>query len=106
MVVEGSRQSTKQTMNTDRQSKTIIIQSFPTVESHYHRKDSQRLYLDSKLTISRMYELYVENCANKYGEAYKPVSSGIYRKIFTEGFNLGFYKPEKTNVRNVKNMSS
>jgi len=37
----------------------------------------------------------------------KPVSSGIYRKIFTEDFNLGFYKPKKkTNVRNVKNMSS
>jgi len=27
--------------------------------------------------------------------AYKPVSSGIDRKIFTDEFNLGFYKPKK-----------
>jgi len=91
----GRQPSVNKTDNEHRQAVKDHIQLFPTVESHYCRKDSQRLYLDSRLTIARMYELYLENCANKYGEAYKPVSSGIYRKIFTEEFNLGFYKPKK-----------
>ena len=71
------------------------IRSFPTVQSHYCRKDSQRQYLDSKLTINKMYDLYVENCRNVFSENYKPVSACVYRRIFNEEFNLSFYKPKK-----------
>ena len=61
----GGRERQKSANRTDdahRQAVRDHIQSFPTVESHYCRKKSQRLYLDSKLTIQRMYELYVEKC--------------------------------------------
>ena len=91
----GRKPSVNKTDDEHVQAVKDHIQSFPTVESHYCRKETQRLYLDSKLTIKRMYELYVVNCRSQYGEAYSPVSSGVYRKIFTEHFNLGFYKPKK-----------
>ena len=43
-----------------------------------------------------MYELYVEKCKTDYVDAaYKSVSSALYRQIFNEDFNLGFYKPKK-----------
>ena len=42
-----------------------------------------------------MYELYVEKCKTDCDNAYNPVSSALYRQIFTEDFNLGFYKPKK-----------
>lgn len=71
------------------------IRSFPTVESHYCRKDTQRLYLDSKLTVQKMYDLYTEKCRNEFDDSYKPVSPTIYRQVFNEQFNLGFYKPKK-----------
>ena len=46
------------------------------LESHHCRKDTQRLYLDSKLTIARMYELYVENC-KEFDDKYQPVSATV-----------------------------
>lgn len=36
------------------------IESFPVVESHYSRKSSKRQYLDSTLSIAKMYSLYRE----------------------------------------------
>ena len=83
---------------TDAEHKRAVlehIKSFPAVESHYCRKDSQRQYLDSKLTINKMYELYLENCTEKFNDNYQPVSASVYRQIFNEEFNLGFYKPKK-----------
>ena len=35
------------------------IESFPTMESHYCRADSTRLYLDAKLTIRKMYAAFI-----------------------------------------------
>jgi len=42
-----------------------------------------------------MYELYLENCTKKFNDNYQPVSASVYRQIFNEEFNLGFYKPKK-----------
>jgi hypothetical protein len=41
------------------------IQSFPTVSSHYTRKDSNRLYLNPDLSIKKMHQLYEEECHKK-----------------------------------------
>lgn len=41
------------------------IQSFPVMESHYCRKSTKREYLDSNLSITKMYALYVEQCKEK-----------------------------------------
>lgn len=38
------------------------IDSIPIMESHYTRKSTMRLHLDSKLTISKMFQLYQDYC--------------------------------------------
>lgn len=64
------------------------IKSFPVQESHYCRATTKRQYLDPRLSITKMYSLYVE--LHK-----EPVKENIYRKIFNEKFNLSFYRPKK-----------
>lgn len=66
------------------------IESFPTMESHYVRQKTRRKYLDYKLSITKMYELYRE----KYKDS-QPVSEITYRRIFSKEFNLGFFVPKK-----------
>lgn len=68
------------------------IRSFPSMESHYVRKKSKRQYLDRKLSIAKMHSIYVDECTKKNS---KPVSEIIYRRIFCNDFNLGFFKPKK-----------
>jgi hypothetical protein len=53
------------------------IEKFPTQESHYCRKTSNRNYLDPKLSIRKMYELFVGH----YKKTVIP-SEKIYRKVF------------------------
>ena len=68
------------------------IESFPLTESHYYRKSSQKMYLDSKLSIAKMHSLYEELCVN-YNE--KPVSKTTYKRIFCKEYNYSFFKPKK-----------
>lgn len=68
------------------------IKSFPTMESHYVRKDIKRQYLDCGLSITKMYALYVEECEK---ESVTPVSEAKYRNVFCTEFNLGFFVPKK-----------
>lgn len=63
------------------------IQSFPAYESHYCRQTTSKKYLQSDLTLTKMYELYKENREN-------PVSATIYAKKFHE-LKLSFKKPQK-----------
>jgi hypothetical protein len=68
------------------------IESFPTVEGHYTRRESTRKYLGADLNITRMYQLYIEECKSKGVDT---VTQAIYRKIFNEEYNLSFHKPKK-----------
>ncbi|XP_062602831.1 uncharacterized protein LOC134264549 [Saccostrea cucullata] len=68
------------------------IRSFPTVSSHYCRKNTQRRYLSKDLSISKMYELYREKCSE---DGMVPKKFWLYDRIFGEEFNLGFHKPKK-----------
>ncbi|XP_072375619.1 uncharacterized protein [Diabrotica undecimpunctata] len=68
------------------------VQSFPTMASHYCRSSTKREYLDSNLSIAKMYELYVEDC-KKTGKEY--ASQITYRRIFGTNFNLSFFNPKK-----------
>lgn len=68
------------------------ISSYPTIQSHYCRADSQRKYLDSNLNISKMYDQYVTLCLSQNEIS---VKSHIYRSIFNNNFNLSFYTPKK-----------
>ena len=61
------------------------IRSFPHVPSHYTRKNSQRQYLEHRLNITKMYELYQEWCKSGSQTA---VSQTLYRQIFNTKENL------------------
>ena len=67
------------------------IESFPTVESHYCRKDTSRQYLDQALNLKIMYQLYI----NDVQDQDMLVSEYMYRQIFNNQFNLSFSKPKK-----------
>lgn len=62
------------------------IRSFPAYESHYSRSHSSKMYLNSDLSLSKMYKLYVELTT-------KPVSLSKYSQIFRT-VGLKFKKPQ------------
>lgn len=68
------------------------IESFSTVPGHYIRQSSQKNYLDSNLSILKMYELYHIYCS-KLNEM--PVKENVYRKVFCTQYNLSFFRPKK-----------
>ena len=68
------------------------IKSFPVMESHYCRADSKKQYLEAGLSITKMYELYVEFCSE---QGITPVKRSYYRYIFCSEFNLDFHQPKK-----------
>lgn len=65
------------------------INSFPAVESHYCRSTTSRKYLDSNLSLVKMYALYKEKCLT---ENLEPVKLSMYRHIFVTEFNIDFHK--------------
>lgn len=69
------------------------IESFPAMESHYTRKSSERKYLDSNLTITKMYDLYKQQ-RQQDGDT-ELVSLITYRRIFCKNYNLSFFHPKK-----------
>ncbi|KAJ8949696.1 hypothetical protein NQ314_008159 [Rhamnusium bicolor] len=69
------------------------INSFEAVDSHYCRKNSNRLYLPPTLSVSKMYDLYLEFC--KDNSISEIASESIYRQIFTHEFNISFFSPKK-----------
>lgn len=67
----------------------LHIDSFIKVDSHYCRKTSQRGYLEENLSITAMFNLFIQlhpGCN---------VKESVYRDIFNKEFNLAFYKPRK-----------
>ena len=68
------------------------ILSFPAVESHYCRSQSQRRYLSQELTISEMYRMYEKQCRDNNVKAQ---TESLYRQIFCTEFNYGFHHPKK-----------
>ena len=67
------------------------IESFQPIESHYCRKDSAKKYLPADLNVTKMYDMYTENCPLSE----KPASINIYRRIFNEEYNISFHTPLK-----------
>lgn len=67
------------------------IQSFAKYKSHYSRKNTpHKQYLDSSLSMNKMYDLYVELCKS---QKKIPVKIHTYRNIFNKCFNLSFLRP-------------
>lgn len=58
-------------------------------ESHYNRKKSKRIYLDSSLNVQQLWRVY-----NKYDVSSEfKVSLSMFRRIFCNEFNIGFRSP-------------
>lgn len=68
------------------------IESFPTVDSHYTRKDTTRKYLPPDLSIRRMYSLNADKCKEMVKTG---VTEAVYRSIFCREYNLSFVHPKK-----------
>ena len=68
------------------------IESFPVMESHYCRADTNRRYLEPGLNVVKIYELYKEKCEELQ---IIPVKCQTYRKIFCTEYNIGFHSPRK-----------
>lgn len=68
------------------------IMSFPIMDSHYKRKDTNRKFLQQDLSITKMYDLYKAKCT---AEEIIPASSITYRRVFCNEFNFSFHKPKK-----------
>lgn len=66
------------------------INRFPRVESHYCRESSSREYLNGDLSISRMYQMFLNDLEPN---AKKPCLS-LYRLVF-RSMNLSFHRPKK-----------
>lgn len=64
---------------------------FPTVDSHYFRKNTSRKYLEKDLSVKKMYDLYKQKCQK---EERTPVKCWLYDKIFGNEFNIGFHHPK------------
>lgn len=90
--LRGKQQSANKTPDSDVNFIRQHIESFPTVPSHYTRKHSARGYLDSCLTIRKMYQLYEEECKKTNRRVCR---FGVYRNIFCTQYNLSFHKPKK-----------
>lgn len=71
------------------------IRSYPSQESHYSRSSNRkRKYLSEGLSIARMYRQYLEMYEPNISDGEAPqVKEYLYRKIFTEEFNIGFGYP-------------
>ncbi|KAK3910145.1 putative ATP-dependent RNA helicase DHX34 [Frankliniella fusca] len=68
------------------------IKSFPMIDSHYCRAESQRKYLDEHLSIAKMHRMYL--IGKDKGDS-STASLRQYRDIFNSYFNLSFFKPKK-----------
>jgi len=68
------------------------INSFPKMEPHYTRADTNRHFLGSDLSIKKMHELYLEQC--KVNDV-PSVKEGVYHRVFCDEFNLSFHVPKK-----------
>ena len=71
-----------------------LIEFFPTVESHYTRKDTKRLYLNQNLTIQKMHRLCLDQCETSDLKVV-PLNEKVYRNVFCINYNLSL------NLRNI-----
>ena len=88
----GGRQSQKiiEAENQQREKINQHIDRFPRVESHYCRASSNREYLNSALTLSKMYEMFKAENMDQINQT----SFSTYRRVFMAK-NLSFHHPKK-----------
>jgi len=70
------------------------ISKFPAYESHYSREKTKKKYLGNHLNISRMYNLYFEECQEKEVPQGMIAKEWLYTEIFNYEFNYSFKSPD------------
>ncbi|KAH9641275.1 hypothetical protein HF086_017407 [Spodoptera exigua] len=70
------------------------VRAFAPVESHYIRKNSQKLFLEGNLSIAKMFKWYLE-WFNPEKYTSKATTVRQYRDIVNSNFNLAFHIPKK-----------
>ncbi|CAG9832472.1 unnamed protein product [Diabrotica balteata] len=79
------------------------IESFPSYQSHYTRKNNPcRKYLNPGLTIRKMYDLYKEKCDINMTE---PKKLKYYNKVFNTKFNLHFKMPHQDTCKTCDDLN-
>lgn len=68
------------------------ISSIPTIESHYTRAHSEKVYIEGSKTIAQLYRDYKSECEGK-GKPYANLT--MYRHIFNYEYNIAFFSPKK-----------
>ena len=68
------------------------INSIPRIESHYCRSTTNKEYLAQGLSITVLYEKYVNQCQESGRD---PSKLHLYRQIFNQEFNTDFQVPKK-----------
>ena len=88
----GFRSPYNRTHEDQRNGIRLHLNLFPCVESLYIRKSITRRFLDSNLTMSKVFHLFKA----KYNkEGIEPCSEHLYRQVFSNEFNFAFFKPKK-----------
>lgn len=67
------------------------IDSFPKVPSHWCRKNTKMVYLETTINKEKMYDLYKQHCLENNKN---PIGKTSYKELILEK-NIGFYKPRK-----------
>jgi hypothetical protein len=70
------------------------VKSYQPVESHYTRKDTNKLYLDNSLNFSIMFKMYKIWAAEK-NITQKVKTLRQYRDVVNSHMNVGFFVPKK-----------
>ena len=70
------------------------IESFPYLEPHYVRKETNRIFYPRGLTISRMYSMYKTKLISE-NQRDEIVKEWKYREIFNTQYNISFKPPDK-----------
>ncbi|CAH0558805.1 unnamed protein product [Brassicogethes aeneus] len=89
---QRGKNSPRKINEASKQSVIDHINKFPAVESHYCRTNTKRNYLESTLSVKKMYDLYLIYCESKQ---ITPVKLSMYRFIFNTNFNYSFHVPKK-----------
>ena len=67
-----------------------FIKMFPTVPSHYRRKESKKFYIEGALNAEKMFKIYED----EYGETEHEVIKSTFQRCLSK-FDIGFNKPKK-----------
>ena len=97
-ITQG-KHTKKKLPQADVEAVKMHINSFPVVESHYCRSRTQKKYLESGLSIRKMYDMFCEQRQSKAlqgGLEYQePIKEHFYREVFRTQFNIDFHQPKK-----------